>query len=143
MSLFALSWSLFLSISLLSPACAQSPLESQKTPPPSLDLDIIGYVVRVDTSSDSIYLDLGEKSGAEVGQNFIIYKEGDELTHPITGQRLGRMEMKLAEGSVREIHPGYSVGSVGKLFGKMTSGMRARARCAASRRSLTRRSLSR
>lgn len=121
-----LSWSLFLSFSLLPSAFAQAPAESQKAPPPSLDLDIIGYVVRVDTASDSIYLDLGEKSGAEVGQNFIVYKEGDELTHPITGKGLGRMEMKLAEGSVREIHPGYSVGSVGKLFGKMTSGMRAR-----------------
>lgn len=122
----ALSRSLLLSFSLLSSALAQAPTETAKTPPPSLDLDIIGYVVRVDTPTDSIYLDFGEKSGAEVGQNFIIYKEGDELTHPITGQGLGRMEMKLAEGSVREIHPGYSIGRLGKLFGKMAPGMRAR-----------------
>ena len=111
---------------LLSAPCWSGAMTSTETLKSSnpLDLDLTGYVVRVD--SDDVYLDFGDKSGAQVGQHFIVYKEGDELMHPVTGQPLGRMEMKLAEGSVREIHGGYSVGAVGKFFGKFGSGVRAR-----------------
>ncbi|MCX5797701.1 MAG: VCBS repeat-containing protein [Elusimicrobia bacterium] len=69
----------------------------------------LGYVVRVDSSS--IILDYNDKSGAAVGQNFIVFKEGDELKHPVTHASMGRMEVKVAEGTLKEILPMYSVGT--------------------------------
>jgi hypothetical protein len=114
----------FLLITAARAASASGSTDTIKLAPNPLDLDLKGYVVRVD--SDDIYLDFGDASGAQVGQRFIVYKEGDELMHPVTGQPLGRMEMKLAEGSLREIHGGYSVGAVGKFFGKFGKGVRAK-----------------
>ena len=83
-----------------------------------------GYVVKVD--SNNVYLDFGDKSGAQVGERFTIYKEGEELVHPVTGKPLGRVETNLAEGALREIHSGYSIGTLDKMLGAFGSGARAK-----------------
>ncbi|MDD5630311.1 MAG: hypothetical protein PHU21_14700, partial [Elusimicrobia bacterium] len=102
----------------------------------------LGYVVRVDASS--IVLDFTEKSGAVVGQPFTVFKEGEELKHPVTGASLGRMETKVAEGTIKEIYPMYSVGTFSILDAKpgtisvtdasvpIAPGMRARLKSAAA-----------
>lgn len=83
-----------------------------------------GYVVRVD--SPSVYLDFGQGSGAEPGQGFSVYAEGAELKHPVSGESLGPMETKLAEGSLKEIFPLYSVGLLASVSGEIKPGLRAR-----------------
>ena len=86
----------------------------------------LGYVVRVD--SQAVILDFSEKSGTAVGQQFTIFKEGEDLMHPVTGKPLGRLEVKVAEGTLREIFPLYSVGALAAAAAAqpITPGMRAR-----------------
>ncbi|MBI5241764.1 MAG: hypothetical protein HY926_14925 [Elusimicrobia bacterium] len=94
----------------------------------------LGYVVRVDQSS--IVLDFTEKSGAKIGQDFTVFKEGDELVHPVTKAKMGRMEVPIALGTIKEMFPMYSVGSYTLISGPsgnpvgtpelVTPGMRAR-----------------
>lgn len=82
-----------------------------------------GYVVRVD--SGLVYLDFSEESGAAKGRAFEVYTEGAELRHPVTGKSLGRMETKVAEGTLQEVRPQYSVGSLTSPA-PIKPGMRAR-----------------
>lgn len=88
------------------------------------DADPQGYVVKVE--SGSIYLDLGEKAGAAVGQPFSVYTEGEELKHPVTGASLGKVTNTVAEGAVNLVMPMYSVGTLRAGSGEVKSGMRAK-----------------
>ncbi|MEK7859286.1 MAG: hypothetical protein AAB320_09120, partial [Elusimicrobiota bacterium] len=83
-----------------------------------------GYVVRTD--ADSIYLDLGEASGAAIGQGFTVYKEGAELKHPKTGASLGFIEEKLGEGVIRDVLALYSVGKLSAPAPGVQAGARVR-----------------
>lgn len=83
-----------------------------------------GYVVKVE--SQAVILDFNEKTGAAVGQGFSIFQEGEELKHPATGKSLGRLEKTVAEGSLREIFPQYSVGALSSIAAPVAVGMRAR-----------------
>jgi hypothetical protein len=46
-----------------------------------------GYVVKVDSST--VYLDWGKSSGVQPGDSFKIFREGEALKHPVTGEVLG------------------------------------------------------
>lgn len=83
-----------------------------------------GYVVKAD--GDSVVVDLTAASGASAGRKFVVYKEGDELKHPVTGKSLGRMEEKVAEGELREVLPNYSVGAVTAAKSPLEPGLRVR-----------------
>jgi hypothetical protein len=83
-----------------------------------------GYVVRIESSS--VYLDLGANSGASPGQDFQIYKEGEELKHPVTNQPLGRLNDTLAGGTLREVLPLYSIGTLSSPTAGIKPGMRAK-----------------
>lgn len=87
---------LFLWVALALPVSAQTP-----------DL---GYVVRAE--GGSVYLDLGESAGAKAGQRFVVFKEGEELKHPVTGRSLGTAEVKVAEGVISQVEPLFSVGTL-------------------------------
>jgi hypothetical protein len=94
----------------------------------------LGYVVRVDQSS--VVLDFTEKSGARIGQDFTVVKQGEELVHPVTKAKMGRLETPIALGTIKEMFPMYSVGSYTLISGPsgspvgtpepITPGMRAR-----------------
>jgi hypothetical protein len=86
-------------LALLSGVCR--PLRAAEAP--------LGYVVRVDTQS--VILDFNDKSGAVVGQTFTVFKEGEELINPVTHASLGKEEIKIAEGNIKDIFPMYSVGT--------------------------------
>lgn len=90
----------------------------------SIPAPAAGYVVRID--SQSVYLDLGEGSGAVPGQPFIVYKEGEELMHPATGKSLGKIEEEVGAGTIKSVMPLYSVGAMSASSGKPAPGMRAR-----------------
>lgn len=63
-------------------------------------------VVQVD--GPNVYLDAGDKSGAQVGQELVIYRKGDVFSHPLTGRALGRFEEILGYAQVRRVHPKFS-----------------------------------
>jgi hypothetical protein len=84
----------------------------------------LGYVVKVE--SGSVYLDFTEKTGAQAGQPFTVYSEGEELIHPVTKASLGRVQSTVAEGALSLVLPSYSVGTLRAGGGAVTPGMRAR-----------------
>jgi hypothetical protein len=63
-------------------------------------------VVQVDGTI--VYLDAGEQSGAQIGQELVIYRKGDVFSHPLTGRPLGRFEEILGHAQVRRVHPKFS-----------------------------------
>ena len=92
--------SLLISSFLVVPAAAQTPASAAK----------IGYVVKVD--GPTAWLDLVAADGASVGRPFTVFTEGEELKHPVTGASLGRVEDKLAEGTIKEVADKFSVGAL-------------------------------
>ena len=65
-----------------------------------------GLVISEDGST--LYLDIGESGGAQVGQEFTIFRKGDEFHHPITRKVLGRYEEVLGFAQVRTVQPRFS-----------------------------------
>lgn len=68
-----------------------------------------GYVVKADAGQ--AYLDLTAKDGAAERREFVIYEEGEELKHPVTGASLGRTEKVLAKGLVSSVAEKFSIGT--------------------------------
>src|SRR5258708_25975908 len=67
-----------------------------------------GYIVRVESAT--VYLDWGTASGAQVGDRFDVYREGEVLKHPVTGDILGHAQKTLGTGRVETLDPKFSVG---------------------------------
>lgn len=65
-----------------------------------------GLVIGVEGST--IYLDIGESGGAQVGQEFTIFRKGDEFHHPVTRKVLGRYEEVLGHAQIRTVQPRFS-----------------------------------
>jgi hypothetical protein len=66
-----------------------------------LDLRTQGKVA--DVTPTSIYVTLGRRDGIEEGQKLVVYREGEELTDPDTGEVLGKIRLKTAELEVTEV----------------------------------------
>lgn len=66
-----------------------------------------GYVVKA--QADTVYVDLGADSGAEVGRGVDIYTEGEELKHPVTGASLGKVQNDVVRGKITQVQPKFSV----------------------------------
>lgn len=65
-----------------------------------------GMVVAVE--GDRIYLDLAEKDGVQVGQEFTIFRKGDVFRHPINNRPIGRYEEVLGHAQVQRVMPQFS-----------------------------------
>ena len=65
-----------------------------------------GLVIGVEGST--VYLDIGESGGAQVGQEFTIFRKGDEFYHPVTRKVLGRYEEVLGHAQIRAVQPRFS-----------------------------------
>ena len=65
-----------------------------------------GLVIGVEGST--VYLDIGERGGAQVGQEFTIFRKGDEFYHPVTRKVLGRYEEVLGHAQIRTVQPRFS-----------------------------------
>src|SRR5205823_5204803 len=50
-----------------------------------------------------LYVDLGEDSGAQVGQELIVFRKGDAFYHPITQRVLGHYEDQLGHAQIRRV----------------------------------------
>jgi len=65
-----------------------------------------GLIVGVE--SDALYLDVGEEGGAQVGQEYTVFRKGEPFYHPLTGRLLGHYEDVLGWAQVRRVHPQFS-----------------------------------
>jgi hypothetical protein len=67
---------------------------------------------------NTVYLDIGESGGAQVGQEFTIFRKGEEFYHPITRKVLGRYEQVLGYAQIRTVQPRFAEGLYVPLEGK-------------------------
>jgi hypothetical protein len=65
-----------------------------------------GLVVAVDAGQ--IYIDLTEKDGAQVGQEYTIFRKGEVFRHPLTGRAMGRHEDVIGYAQVKRVLPQFS-----------------------------------
>ena len=65
-----------------------------------------GFVIG--SEGTALYLDIGASAGAQVGQEFTIFRKGGEFHHPITRKVLGRYEEVLGFAQVRAVQPRFS-----------------------------------
>jgi len=77
----------------------------------SLDLPLVeGYVIAV--NGEDLTLDIGMNQGVKKGMKCIVYREGEEIVHPITKKILGKETQELAEVKLLQVYSAYSIGKV-------------------------------
>lgn len=76
----------------------------------------------VSASDNQIYIDLGSDNGVKMGDNFIIYKEGNIIKHPVTGQIIAVKEIVIGSMKVVEVHPNYALCELKKSKGRVAVG---------------------
>jgi curli biogenesis system outer membrane secretion channel CsgG len=69
-----------------------------------------GYVVSQD--QDIWYIDIGMDRGVRKGTKCVIFREGDVIKHPITGEILGRKVTKLGELVVTDVQEKLASGRI-------------------------------
>ncbi|WP_022852117.1 hypothetical protein [Limisalsivibrio acetivorans] len=94
----------------LLPAAAFARFEKLAKDVDSMFSRMTGYVVSVE--GNEIYTDLGFGSGVYPGLEMNIYRESEEIVHPITGQVLGKKKAQVAEIRINEVFDSYSTASV-------------------------------
>ena len=67
---------------------------------------IEGLIVGVE--GDTLYLDIDAGRGALVGQEFTIFRKGEEFVHPFTKKPLGRYEETLGYAHVKRVQARFS-----------------------------------
>ena len=65
-----------------------------------------GTVVAVE--AQRIFLDLGESSGAQAGQELTVFRKGDVFYHQVTGKPLGRYEEHLGYAQIQRVFPQFA-----------------------------------
>ncbi len=58
--------------------------------------------------SKGIFIDLGSDKRIKREMNFIIYREGDEIRHPVTGKVLGSEPIELGEAKIKDVFDEFS-----------------------------------
>jgi len=70
-------------------------------------------------------LSVGQRDGVVVGVELVVYREGEELKHPKTGEVLGRTEKTIGRITIAEVFEGYSTARISQ-GGDVQAGDRAR-----------------
>jgi len=83
-----------------------------------------GYVVKVDSAT--VYLDWGNASAVAVGDSFKLYRAGEPLKHPVTGEILGQTEVDLGQGVLDNVQDKFSTGKLAQTKSNVKPGDRAR-----------------
>lgn len=65
-------------------------------------------------SGDEAYIDLGSENGAHVGEKYIVYREGNVITHPVTGEIVAVKEEFVGVLKIKEANANYSVCEIAK-----------------------------
>jgi TolB-like protein len=66
-----------------------------------------GYVIQIEGTK--VILDNGRKNGLKKGMKCVVYKEGGEIKHPLTGEVLGKDTVILAEVLITDSFDKYCV----------------------------------
>jgi hypothetical protein len=74
-----------------------------------------GDVLKVDGSQ--VTLSVGQRDGVVTGVELMVYREGEELKHPKTGEVLGRTEKNIGRVTVAEVSEGYSTAKISQGVG--------------------------
>ncbi len=69
-----------------------------------------GYVIKLDAVK--CILDVGSAKGMRKGMKMVVFKEGDAITHPVTGEILGKQVTKLGELLLTEVQDRMSEADV-------------------------------
>jgi hypothetical protein len=69
-----------------------------------------GDVLKVDGSQ--VTLSVGRRDGVVPGVDLMVYREGEELKHPKTGEVLGRTEKTIGRVTIAEVLEGYSTARI-------------------------------
>ncbi len=102
-----------------APAWSQSPTTPGPAPTPITTLvgqvvalfpKVEGDVLKVDGSQAT--LSVGQRDGVVPGVELMVYREGEELKHPKTGEVLGRTEKTMGRLTVTEVLEGYSTARI-------------------------------
>lgn len=64
--------------------------------------------VVVSAEGTEIFLDVHEGTGAQVGQEYTVFRKGDMFTHPLTGKPLGFYEETLGHAQIVRLYPNFS-----------------------------------
>jgi hypothetical protein len=64
--------------------------------------------VVISAEGTEIFLDVHEATGAQVGQEYTVFRKGDMFTHPLTGKPLGFYEEILGHAQIVRIYPAFS-----------------------------------
>jgi hypothetical protein len=83
---------------------------ARRVDPATLLYPVYGYVVYV--KGKQVYTDLTEASAVAPGNTVIIFREGEELTHPVTGAPLGRADEEVARARIIEVGDKTSVAEI-------------------------------
>jgi TolB-like protein len=70
----------------------------------------MGFVVSV--RNQAVYIDLTAKDGIQIGSKLKVYREEEELKHPVTGQTLGIPKQNIGMLQVTQVEQNYSVATV-------------------------------
>ena len=66
----------------------------------------------IQASGDTVTLSIGRRDGVVAGVELAVYREGEDLKHPKTGELLGRTEKTLGRVSVIDVFEAYSTAKV-------------------------------
>jgi len=64
--------------------------------------------VVVSLEGPEIFLDVSAENGAQVGQEYVVFRKGDAFSHPLTGRPLGRYEQVLGHAQVVRLYPKFA-----------------------------------
>jgi TolB-like protein len=70
----------------------------------------MGFVVSV--RNQVVYIDLTAKDGIQIGSKLKVYREEEELKHPVTGQTLGIPKQNIGMLQVTQVEQNYSVATI-------------------------------
>jgi hypothetical protein len=66
-----------------------------------------GVVIAFD-GDGTLYIDVGSERGAQIGQEYVVFRKGATFHHPLTERPLGRYEDILGYAQVRRVEPRFS-----------------------------------
>lgn len=69
-----------------------------------------GFVVQ--KSGNKVYIDLGREQGVQPGQSYVVFREGNVITHPVTGKILGAEKYDIATIKIVSVQNDMSIGEV-------------------------------
>jgi hypothetical protein len=125
------------------PASAQTPAPGGG-PPPSQIAAVVGQVTAlfpkvegdiIKVEGGQVTLSIGKRDGVVPGVEVEVYREGEELKHPKTGEVLGRKEDVLGRVIVEQVAEAYSLARISR-GGGMVGGDKVRVSAAKVRLSI-------